>query len=178
MPGYRFKISSVLWGGNKKRFLCSQVYQQCFSLPRPLLDIVTWYIIPFLIWMQEVGCSFLLPSFYKVTSRHNSLDKIRYKAQRTCYINFSFSCCIVPWCAPCYSRHRTYQFLILMDERILSHGKWSRRVIHGTCGMVPKIKLHLAHNFILSEPWVQGRVVTATRTDPSPSQPHHSGLGL
>lgn len=93
MLEYRFKISSVLWGRNKKRFFCSQVYWQCSSLPRPLIDIVTWYIIPFLIWMQEVGCSFLLPSFYKVTSRQNSLDKIRYKAQRTCCIHFSFSCC-------------------------------------------------------------------------------------
>ena len=37
-------------------------------------------------------------------------------------------------------------------KEVLSHGKWLRRVIHGTRGMVPKIKLHLAHNFILSEP--------------------------
>lgn len=163
----------------QKEILLQTIYWQRSSLPRPLLDIVTWYIVPFLIWMQEVGCSFLLPSFYKVTSRHNSLDKIRYKAQRTCYIHFSFSCCkLCPGVHHAILGTELISSLYSWMKEVLSHGKWSRRVIHGTCSMVPKIKLHLAHNFILSEPWVQGRVITATRTDPSPSQPHHSGLGL
>ena len=54
----------------------------------------------------------------KVTSRQNSLDKIRYKAQRTCYIHFSFSCCkLCPEEYHAILKDSTYQFLILMDER-------------------------------------------------------------
>ena len=105
----------VLWGGNKKRFLCSQAYWQCSFLPRPLIDIVTWYIIPFFYLNAGSRLFFSAP---KVTSRQNSLDKIRYKAQRTCYIHFSFSCCkLCPEEYHAILKDSTYQFLILMDER-------------------------------------------------------------
>lgn len=58
----------------------------------------------------------------------------------------------------------------------LSHERWSRRIIHGTCDTFPKMRLHPSHNFVLSEPWVHGRVLTQPWNGVSPSQPHRSGL--